>query len=527
MLPIASLLGACDRAPSSTAPERAADSPSIRLEAPPPAASTSQPAPGGSATAAHASAAASASSTPTPEPPSGGRIYAKARFVWIHPSPAAGRSWIGYLTVGGSAPLRGGSVDTAKVGGGAGRGCTTWYAVEPRGFVCAGDNATVDASDPVYRALAEDRADVTSPWPYHYGESIGAARYTAIPSPEKQRSTEWDLEKHLEHVKRAREASGDAAIAAIDKALVGVELGPTGTPAPELVEVGPFIREARAFVAPGSTIAYSRAFDSGDRAFVLTSDHAVVPRDRLRPYPRSSFHGVELGDDVALPIAFARKKARPTYRREGDSMIATPDALPRLGFLALSGEKTTLEGKTFLATKTPGLYVREDEVTVASRAAKTPLHGPPGDTPRTWVDIDVRGGTLVAYEEDRPVFATLISPGRGGVPVPGVDPLKTASTPTGTFRVDGKFRTATMVSSTDDDIVHAEVQYVQNFHGPHALHGAYWHDAWGEPKSGGCVNLSPIDSKRMFDWTYPRVPEGWHGLRAIKDFGPSTIVVVR
>jgi lipoprotein-anchoring transpeptidase ErfK/SrfK len=122
------------------------------------------------------------------------------------------------------------------------------------------------------------------------------------------------------------------------------------------------------------------------------------------------------------------------------------------------------------------------------------------------------------------VYATLISPGRGGVPFPGIAPIETASTPTGQFTVTGKFLTATMASSTDANLVHAEVQYTQNFSGPHALHGAYWHDDWGERKSGGCVNLSPIDSRRLFAWTDPPLPAGWHGVRWSPGRGESTVV---
>ena len=120
-----------------------------------------------------------------------------------------------------------------------------------------------------------------------------------------------------------------------------------------------------------------------------------------------------------------------------------------------------------------------------------------------------------------------VTPGRGGIPFPGKNPVSTASTPTGGFRVDGKFRWATMVSSSDSNIVHSEVQWVQNFHGPHALHGAYWHDAWGELKSGGCINLSPIDSKWVFDWTDPQLPKDWHGIRSVSAFGAPTRVIVR
>ena len=60
----------------------------------------------------------------------------------------------------------------------------------------------------------------------------------------------------------------------------------------------------------------------------------------------------------------------------------------------------------------------------------------------------------------------------------------------------------------------SEVPFTQNFSGPYALHAAYWHDDWGVGKSGGCVNLAPIDARRIFAWTEPRLPPGWHGVRA-------------
>jgi len=94
--------------------------------------------------------------------------------------------------------------------------------------------------------------------------------------------------------------------------------------------------------------------------------------------------------------------------------------------------------------------------------------------------------------------------------------LETASTPAGDFAISGKFHTATMTSNYSDKVVHSEVPYTQNFSGPYALHVAYWHDDWGIGKSGGCVNLSPIDGMRLFAWTDPQLPPGWHGMRAIK-----------
>jgi hypothetical protein len=440
----------------------------------------------------------------------------------VHPF-AGSTAWIGYLTLGGSVRLRGKSLEAARVAG-QGR-CAVAYAVEPMGVVCANASATVDPKDPTYLAILEDAPDVTSPWPFSYGESLGTPRYEAIPSEAKQRSTEWKLAEHLSDVAQAKEAKDDDAIRKINKALVGVDLRPAGIPAPDLISVGPAVREGRSSVVVGSTIAYTRQFDAGDRTFLLTSDRALVPKDRARPYPHSAFQGVKLDDNIKLPVAFFRKTERPQYKRTSDGeMVKTGENWPRLAWVGLTGQTMVVDKERFLETREPGIYVSEADASVVAPTAKAPQRK--GTTARTWLEVSILGGWLVAYEADKPVFTTLISPGRGGLPAPGIDPLRTASTPVGTYQIDGKFRTATMVSSSSADIVHAEVQYVQNFHGAHALHGAYWHDAWGEPKSGGCINLSPIDSKWLFDWTEPKVPEGWHGLRSMPDFGPPTIVIV-
>lgn len=473
-------------------------------------------------TAAVASTSAPTASAKLALDPTKPRIYAKARFAWIQPQPRASKGWIGYLSLGASVALKGGSVEAAKVVGAS--GCDAWYAVEPRGYVCAGDAATIDPNDPAVVALAKDAPKTDAPFPYEYGESMGAPRYASLPSAAEQRQNEWDLEQHKAAIERARANPSD-----VDKGLAGVDLAPAGVEAPELFPFTPLVREARRFVAPGSTIAWTRQFDAGGRTWLLTSDQMLVPKDRVRPYPRSEFHGVELAGDVKLPIAFFRKQARPKLERQSDgSFKETGASWPRLAWVALTGESVTDPStkQAVWATKDAGLWVRESDAAIASQATSAPWLKPDAPGRQTWIDVSVLGGTLVAYEGMTPVFATLISPGRGGIPFEGLDPLETASTPTGTFRVDGKFLTATMVSSTNDMIVHTEVQFVQNFHGPHALHGAYWHDAWGEPKSGGCVNLSPIDAKRVFGWTEPELPPGWYGMRSVPEVGWATIVNV-
>ena len=85
------------------------------------------------------------------------------------------------------------------------------------------------------------------------------------------------------------------------------------------------------------------------------------------------------------------------------------------------------------------------------------------------------------------------------------------------------------VSPTDDD-KHAgnfelrDVPYVQYFQDGYALHSAYWHDHFGLPRSHGCINMAPIDALRVFRFTDPPVPEGWHGMNV--ESGKGTMVVI-
>ena len=39
-----------------------------------------------------------------------------------------------------------------------------------------------------------------------------------------------------------------------------------------------------------------------------------------------------------------------------------------------------------------------------------------------------------------------------------------------------------------------------------SLHGTYWHNDFGRPRSHGCINLTPQAAKWLFRWTMPTVP---------------------
>src|SRR6185503_5996174 len=90
------------------------------------------------------------------------RVYARALRAWIHVRPNRSAEHLGLLRAGGSLPASRESVGTDGCPGG-------WRAVEPRGFVCLGPTATLDASDPVVRLVAPFPPDFTRKLPYVYG----------------------------------------------------------------------------------------------------------------------------------------------------------------------------------------------------------------------------------------------------------------------------------------------------------------------------------------------------------------------
>ena len=58
-----------------------------------------------------------------------------------------------------------------------------------------------------------------------------------------------------------------------------------------------------------------------------------------------------------------------------------------------------------------------------------------------------------------------------------------------------------------------DVPWVLYFRGSYAIHGAFWHDRFGLRTSHGCVNLSPTDARRFFEFVQsPELIEGFHAM---------------
>jgi hypothetical protein len=98
----------------------------------------------------------------------------------------------------------------------------------------------------------------------------------------------------------------------------------------------------------------------------------------------------------------------------------------------------------------------------------------------------------------------------------------------GTYPVWAKVSAITMKNQPYEDKGYFvnKVPWSTFFQWHNAIHGAYWHDRFGVRKSHGCVNVAPLDARRIFEWVSPPLPPGWTGLRPL-ELLKSPYVVVR
>jgi hypothetical protein len=418
-------------------------------------------------------------------------LIATAKMTWVYRKPDRDSSKLGYLRTG--AVVRRGAAAVA------GKGCKEgWYRVEPAGYVCVGEQASLQI-DPALASATARRPERDAALPYHYGRSRNPPPhfYSRVPTVEEQREAEPTRDAYL----KLQDASPwQGLLSPMPEFLHGGQ--------PSLRHNG--ARQSALVLSDGQAVAKSgfallTLFEADGRSFGLTTDLSVVPLDRLERVQASRFHGLPLSESVTLPVVFNRGKQAFLY--EGDPKVLGLKVVRPLDdreALSISGRSERVQGKTYLETKDGNWVIDQRLLRV------DPLSSPPswlhGD--QDWIDVSLQAQVLVAYQGTQPIFVTLVSTGVDGMQ----DPQTTHSTVQGEFRIHTKHVTTTMDSDqADDEYDLRDVPYVQYFHEGYALHGVYWHDGFGTPRSHGCINLSPLDARWLFGWTSPTVPSKWHG----------------
>jgi hypothetical protein len=321
------------------------------------------------------------------------------------------------------------------------------------------------------------------------------------------------------------------------------------------------------------------------RKFAIAVDLRLIPATKIKPDAGSAFHGVELTDQLPLPFAWVLTEGGKSYKLiKGKDEVREADDLPKRALVPLSGTARIKAGHRFYQTrKDPTHWLRADALGIVAPPAAWPE---PAEKGEKWLDISLRQQVLVLYEGKRPTYATLVSTGRDRLG----DPKTSLSTPQGNFRIRSKHIAAAMDSEENSAVSGGtkagtseasessskaaaarllaaerdgqrlsvedqrrllnvkkgrdpeygvtrrrgslgfelrDVPWIQYFASGYALHGAYWHDVFGIPRSHGCINLAPIDARYLFMWTDPPVPDGWHGINVGAEMGEGTQVIIR
>jgi hypothetical protein len=133
--------------------------------------------------------------------------------------------------------------------------------------------------------------------------------------------------------------------------------------------------------------------------------------------------------------------------------------------------------------------------------------------------------TLSCYEGTTEVYFCRIASGLGYDPSTGQTSDKLA-TPVGNLLTHWKIMSLNMTAGTfQSGYSTPAVPWSTMISGDGvAIHGAFWHNAFGERRSHGCINVTPEDAKWIFRWTTPYVSLAQSEMRvSLPDHG--TIVV--
>jgi hypothetical protein len=447
---------------------------------------------------------------------SGQLVYARAARAWVLAEPRVGAERLGYL--------RAGAAVAGRPGPGPGSGCAGgWAELNPKGFVCLGTSATLDSADAVVQAVQGSRPDFARKLPYIYGtvRKPGPV-YRRLPNEDELRAAEPDLEARMNTWLTAPGETGAAYAQDVWLAAPGVAPDPAVLWSERRTEDIPeFLTNRGALPRLGETIdgggalgaemrpragySFVKTFVWQGRRYGLTTELELAPTDRFRPIRGSDFHGVELGKDIDFPFAFVRSPTARFVRLDGKRPPVDAGPAPYRAAIRLTGKQRFARGRLHFETA-DGTWLSDDQASRLDPAKRMPGWGKKGER---WLDVNLSKQTLVAYEGVRPVYATLISSGEAGLE----DPEHTTATKRGIFRIHTKHVSATMSSDeVGEEFELRDVPYVQYFEDGYALHGAYWHDRFGTPKSHGCINLAPEDARRLFSFTEPGLPAGWHGV---------------
>jgi hypothetical protein len=222
---------------------------------------------------------------------------------------------------------------------------------------------------------------------------------------------------------------------------------------------------------------------AGGRSFYQINRGEYMPAEDLQMVQPSGFQGRFFASPPAGPVGWVISNAQLTPV-PGQPPPADAPYAGRYQSFDVLGTQRVGDWNWYLIG--PNQWIEQRNVALVQPAA-------PGGAGGTVIAVDTYEQSLGVYVNGGLIFATLVSSGSSYFP-----------TRPGTFQVWAKLDAGRMSGSyladRRDYYFLEDVPWILYYDGDRALHGAYWHDNFGVRSSHGCVNLSPLDARWLFNF---------------------------
>lgn len=217
--------------------------------------------------------------------------------------------------------------------------------------------------------------------------------------------------------------------------------------------------------------------------WVAINDGQWMPTSQLTVARPSEFTGVYIDDPLPYTMAWMLLPTYPSAApgEAGDQSRPILERYTRVNIFATA----TIDGWEWYLVA-PDTWVKQTQL------ARVLFIERPPQVKGRWFAVDLFEQVLVAYEDDTPVYTTLISSG-----------LPDWETNEGTFTVWARQVNGHMSGAEGQTDFYSleNVPWVMYFDNAISLHGTYWHDGFGYRHSHGCVNMSITDAHWVYQWS--------------------------
>jgi lipoprotein-anchoring transpeptidase ErfK/SrfK len=261
------------------------------------------------------------------------------------------------------------------------------------------------------------------------------------------------------------------------------------------------------YAARAGDPAFSYAFeglvrDETGREMLVRPGGRAVEASRYEVHDGSAFRGRDLRlnpvDDGMVP-AWAFVEDAPVHPLPSAASVPVGH-LRKHTAIAVVAEPADEDGHWFripdaLGPGRPGF--------VDDRGVRRWVPAPPlSDVERQeiWLDIDLEQQVLAVWRGEAVIYVTLVSTG-----------IPSRATPTGIYSIRDKRAWSSMGNrpTSEDRYFVEKVPWTMYFRDYYAIHGAYWHDVFGQARSHGCINLAPHDAAFVYRVVSPRSEPGF------------------